>query len=392
MAAAFAHNNYQGAMQRLLLSILEDTDNRIINSSPTQIDYGTNPFTNPYTNFFGSGLSSSGTGSVTDIDIYWPNIGSTAMIIDAMPNISFQSLLAVADADDPLHALNTLLAATDWTGSGGVLGEAFLGFYGQDTISGGDGDDVYTATMGYGQARAIVDSFDGGDDTDYVVLSELTTGVTANLGSGVVSFTEEVSGTEYSRSLMLSNVEELAGTRFRDKITGSDNGDVLFGNGGRDVVRGEGGSDTIVGDGGNDRLFGGDGGDWLQGRQGKDKLFGNDGADELAGDAGNDKLKGNEGDDLIEGGTGRDKIWGGTGDDTLSGGRHQDTFIFAAGGADQGDDIITDFQKKQDTIRFTGGEVSVTVTHQGGDTYLDYDEGSVRLLGVTWLDEGTHIF
>ncbi len=392
MTAVFAHNNYHGAMQLLLLSVLENEANQILYSASNRISYGVNPLRDPYTNFYGSGMDSNGAGTVTDIDINWPNIGSVAMILDDLPNISFQDLLAAAQADDPLHALNTLLSEADWTGRGGVYSESFIGFYSQDSISGGDGADVYTATMGYGQARDIVDSFDGGDDIDYVVLSELTTGVTADLGTGIVSFSETVSGSEYDRSLLLSNVEELTGTRFKDKITGSDNGDVLFGARGRDVIRGEGGNDTIVGDGGNDKLFGGDDADWLQGRQGKDKLSGNDGADELSGDAGNDKLKGDAGNDVLEGGAGRDKLWGGIGDDTLSGGRHQDTFIFAAGGNDQGDDIILDFNARQDTIRFTGGDVEVTVTHQFGDTYLDYDSGSIRLLGVEWLDEGVHIF
>ncbi|MCT4577421.1 calcium-binding protein [Donghicola sp.] len=388
MAATFAHNNYHGAMQLLLLSVLESENNQILSSTSTRIDYGVNPLRDPYTNFFGSGMNGLGDGTVRHIDIYWPNVGSVAMIIDGLPDISFQSLLATADADDPMHALNTLLSTTDWTGTGGVYGESFLGFYGADSISGGDGNDVYTASMGYGQTRAISDHFDGGEDTDYVVLSELTTGVIANLGTGMVTFSEEVSGTEYARTLMLSNVEELAGTRFRDKITGSDDHDLFFGNAGRDVIRGGAGSDTISGDGGNDRLFGNDGNDWLSGKQRKDKLFGNDGDDELFGDAGNDKLKGDAGNDTLSGGTGRDKLFGGTGDDVLTGGRHQDTFIFAAGGQDQGNDLILDFQKRQDTIRFAGGDVEVTVTHENGDTYLDYDNGSIRLVGVTWLDEG----
>ncbi len=392
MTADFAHVNYQGAMQLFLLSVLGNDSNRILSSSSTRIDYGVNAMRDPYTNFFGSGMDGSGAGTVNHIDIYWPNIGSTGMIIDGIPNISFQTLLAVADADDPLHTLNTLLATVDWTGSGSVFGDAFLGFYGQDSVSGGKGSDVYTATMGIGQARAITDSFDGGEDIDYVTLVKLSTGVNANLDTGIVSFSETVSGTKYSRTLLLSNVEELTGTRFKDKIVGSDEDEVFFGAAGRDIIRGQAGNDSIIGDRGNDRLYGGDGADWLQGRHGKDRLFGNAGDDLLSGDAGHDRLKGDAGNDELEGGAGRDKLWGGTGNDVLSGGRHKDTFIFVSGGADQGNDLVLDFNPRQDTIKFTGNDVSVTVTHEYGDTYVEYDGGTIRLLGVTWLDEGTHVF
>lgn len=395
-------------MQGLLLQVLGNDSFKVLSNTTARIDYGVNPMRDVYTQFFGYGMTAKGQGYVSDIDIYWPNVGSLGVNIDGLPYISLADLFAVVEAKNPFDALNQLLSRSDWTAQGTNLpfGETFWGFYSAETIIAGGGDDYYRASMGIGQARDIVDRFDGGAGVDSVGLQELATGVHVDMALGRVTFAETVGGVRYDRSLEMVSVEELSGTRYRDIMLGSDGDDILFGGGGHDVIRGGGGADELVGDGGDDRILGGAGADRINGGRGDDQLFGGGGADmlfgsdgddllaggggadQLDGGEGRDLLKGEGGDDVLTGGAGRDRLIGGRGDDILEGGRDGDVFVFKTGGAWQGEDQITDFNLRQDRLVLQGGDAVVTVSHDGGDTVIDYDGGSVRLLGVLWPEEG----
>jgi hypothetical protein len=102
---------------------------------------------------------------------------------------------------------------------------------------------------------------------------------------------------------------------------------------------------------GNDTLNGGNGNDVLDGGGGNDELSGGNGTDMLFGSVGNDDL---------DGGNGKDTVNGGAGDDVLTGGNGPDLFVFNAGFAGFGDDVITDFSNNDhiqfdpsSTVRFT---------------------------------------
>ena len=138
--------------------------------------------------------------------------------------------------------------------------------------------------------------------------------------------------------------ENVFGTRFGDKISGSgaanglwgnDGNDTLKGLGGRDYLDGGAGDDTVEGGAGNDTLIGGIGNDLLSyehatasfsidlsitsaqstGGAGRDTVSG---FENLLGSAFDDILIGDEGDNTIEGGLGNDQLSGGNGFDTLS--------------------------------------------------------------------------
>ncbi|MEG2134128.1 immunoglobulin-like domain-containing protein, partial [Pseudomonas sp.] len=112
-----------------------------------------------------------------------------------------------------------------------------------------------------------------------------------------------------------------------------------------DVSRANDGADTLLGGDGNDILFGQGGDDYLDGGKGNDILLGGSGKDTLIGGAGNDLLVGGEGNDTLLGGEGNDILIGGKGDDILTGGSGADTFVWKAG--DTGKDVIKDFSRAE---------------------------------------------
>ncbi len=147
-----------------------------------------------------------------------------------------------------------------------------------------------------------------------------------------------------------------------DKVTGTDDVDVVYGGTGNDKVWGQGGSDVIYGEAGDDKLYGGGGRDQVDGGEGNDVVNGDNGNDYLAGGAGNDTVRGDEGDDSLGGGEGVDVVNGGKGNDEVisaldgakdlfTGGAGADVFRWIPGGSASGDtDTITDFKDGVDTI------------------------------------------
>jgi Ca2+-binding RTX toxin-like protein len=231
--------------------------------------------------------------------------------------------------------------------------------------------------------------------------------------------------------------DRIRGLGCNDVLDGGAGNDRILGGTGRDTVRGRTGNDTILGGAGadnlnggvgNDRLTGGDGDDVLNGRRGLDLLVGGNGNDVMNGGLRNDRLRGGLGDDLVDGGRGDDFVKGGGGNDTLRGRVGRDTLVGFAGndtlagglgndllvgsaGADRltgnrgrdvfeyrsiqdGNDIITDFSARQDSInlsRISGGRSFgsfVRLSQSGADTLVQVRGGSgltllATLTGVT---------
>lgn len=229
---------------------------------------------------------------------------------------------------------------------------------GNDYVVGGAGRDTLAGGAG-------IDKLDFGAEGG-------TKGINVNLKSGVAydSFGSRDS---------ISGFEIVIGTKFDDKVTGSDNADYLVGGDGNDVLKGGGGQDELYGENGNDSLYGGDGSDALYGGAGKDylnggagfdtasyyedggtkgisvnllkgtaidtfgdtdrlasiesirgsnfddKIVGNNGANWFRGEGGNDTLDGQGGDDVLWGGFGTDLLLGGKGNDSMNGGHGNDT-------------------------------------------------------------------
>lgn len=228
-----------------------------------------------------------------------------------------------------------------------------------DTLSGGEGDDVFVA--GYR------DNVDGGIGYDgiYLDLSTSLQGAPANQGIVADLSAAFAGGTAQIGSSKLTNLEAIgaiAGSTLSDRITIGDADQIfpspapaipgvpdgfnsplyvfgLRGGLGNDVLTGGAKSNVLWGGEGNDKLVGLGGDDYLVGGEGKDDLDGGDDNDVLiAGtfslapgqytgffpaqitnvvdlDAG-EVLNGGAGDDFIWAGIG-DTIVGGSGDDSL---------------------------------------------------------------------------
>jgi len=174
-----------------------------------------------------------------------------------------------------------------------------------------------------------------------------------------------------------------------EDINGSSHDDTLDGNSGDNVINGGAGNDSIHGNGGYDVLHGNDGNDMIT-------AYGtwNTGGSQLYGDAGNDRLYGGDDDDYIHGGTGDDTLNGGGGVNFLTGDAGHDTFeiqknLPVNGGGIHPDDVITDFNKSEDTLSlfdtFQGSGVNTQVnvgSDKNGDVQLTFGNTTVVLEGV----------
>lgn len=93
------------------------------------------------------------------------------------------------------------------------------------------------------------------------------------------------------------------------RLTGTDQDDVIDGSVSDDEMHGERGDDRLNGGAGDDEIYGEDGNDVLTGNTGDDQLVGGRGNDELRGGAGNDTLIGGPGIDTLFGGPGADRFF-----------------------------------------------------------------------------------
>ena len=163
--------------------------------------------------------------------------------------------------------------------------DVMLGFAGDDTLQGGDGDDFLFGWSGN-------DQMNGGQGADFL-----------RGGGG----DDLIYGDYFG-----DNPRNSFGA---DTLDGGDGDDTLYGDaevltesGGDDVLVGRVGRDVLFGQKGDDTLAGGDDDDSLNGGVGQDVLFGGAGNDILDGDIGNDILIGNGGADLFVVGEGTDSI------------------------------------------------------------------------------------
>jgi hypothetical protein len=153
----------------------------------------------------------------------------------------------------------------------------------------------------------------------------LITGPKIPINNSLVSFVNN------TRSQIQEEV--MMGSFGDDRITGSNETDIIIGLLGADTIRGSGGDDKIQGNEDVDKLYGEAGNDLLQGGTSTDQLYGGEG---------DDILSGGMGDNFLDGEQGNDKLYGGPEDDILQGGSGADYFDCM-----EGVDIIIDFKLEE---------------------------------------------
>jgi Ca2+-binding RTX toxin-like protein len=192
------------------------------------------------------------------------------------------------------------------------LGGSFIGDYGEevgDLLFGGSGSDRLDGGAGADllQGGAGADILTGGRGLDTVVYWHARRSLSVDLDGTADD------GIDGEGDLVGVDVEEIAGGRYDDRLTGNERGNSLWGDGGRDILSGGGGSDLLEGGSGRDVLRGGPGGDVLVG-SGLSFRFGDvltlPGSDRdlLLGGPGPDRLRANDHKrDVVRGGAGRDR-------------------------------------------------------------------------------------
>lgn len=250
------------------------------------------------------------------VDLLAPSLNTNLAAGDT--HLSIEGLIGGAGPDN----LRGTMGDNVLRGGGNV--DWLYGRRGHDLLDGGVGDDVLLGGLGQ-------DTLAGGANRDRAQYSESLEGLTADLERPQDN-TGEAAGDVFD------SIEDLAGSRFADRL---------------------------FGDAGANRLFG---------RDGDDALFGRNGADTL------------------NGGSGRDTLDGGTGDDALRGGTQADTFIFSGG-----TDRVEDFRRSdgdrlhlEDAVFGPGWDVPDLIAAYADLTpagvQFDFGFGnSVTLSGVTSL-------
>jgi Ca2+-binding RTX toxin-like protein len=138
-----------------------------------------------------------------------------------------------------------------------------------DTISyfGGEGDDTLVVASAINN-----DAHYGGNGVDTIVWFSQTQGAVFDLSFGVATASN-------GNVEVMAGFENLVGTNYADKISGTSGNNILAGHGGIDEIKGLSGNDKILGGSGHDILWGGSGLDTLEGGSGNDFLSGSFGTD-----------------------------------------------------------------------------------------------------------------
>ncbi|MDQ2095218.1 calcium-binding protein [Rhodalgimonas zhirmunskyi] len=283
---------------------------------------------------------------------------------------------------DGTDLLIDILQAADWNTGDGV------------SLTGTDANDVFNLTMMEDSSWVGI-SGRGGNDTFNLYAGTIfrldyrdgaTTGINANLGTGVITDGQggtdqvnymstnigmiEVRATHFDDTILGTNLDErfilLGGDDTLDAgggfdtlrydrggvdaitanllggvVTGTWDGlffsheisniEAIRGSGMGDILTGNYGANKMEGGEGDDSLTGLSGNDTLLGEDGNDTIFGNYGNDSILGNLGDDSILGNFGDDSLDGGAGYDTIDAGLGNDTVNGGDGRDKVLLGAG-------------------------------------------------------------
>jgi Ca2+-binding RTX toxin-like protein len=272
-----------------------------------------------------------------------------------------------AEGDQLLLIERIIGSAFDDTLLGDEFNNSFLGGAGADVITGGAGSDTADySTSGAGVLIAL-----GNSTTDFAV--------------AVAGDFDPNNGGSDAVGDQLSEIENLIGSAFTDRLDGNSLDNLLAGGAGNDILRGLGGSDTadystsstgvrvtILGNNAAGQAFtvtqsvidNGDAtGDQLTSIENLNGSAFDDTlradrvgatttttANRLDGGAGNDILDGGNGNDTLIGGDGNDTLIGGTGNDALSGGAGIDTADYSGSSAGVRVTILQGFNVTQSAI------------------------------------------
>jgi len=265
--------------------------------------------------------------------VSFADAGTEGVFVDLASNVAVGTDTGVDTLTGIEHVVGTSFddaifgdsAANKFEGGSGD--DVLTGEGGNDTLIGGAGRDIL-------QGGAGADSLDGGSLRDGVDYSDSTAAVTVDLSKTG----PQISG-GYASGDSLNSIEDVVGSDYNDKLTGTDIKNYMRGGDGADVIDGAGGFDYA---------------EYLGSDAGVTVNLALAGAQVSAGDAFGDVLinvEGLDGSDFADrliGNADANGLYGERGHDTLTGGASSDIFGFntiALSEASNDDyDLITDFE------------------------------------------------
>ena len=252
---------------------------------------------------FRFGVIVTGTSGANTIDATHAPLGQP------FPTVGSDSIYGL-DGNDVIHGLagNDLIEGGNGVDTlyGDDGKDTLVGGTGVDKLFGGNGDDSFVISGN----DAVSDTFDGGLDTDTIVVTGAGPVTRAGFNASVSSIEiwqgngQAVIGTsganvfDFSGLTAVTNLDYVDAGGGTDNIVGTDFADDLRGNAGKDTLNGEDGNDVLSGGAGIDTLNGGANVDTLTGGAQKDFMTGGGGADVFVFTAVSDSTK--TGQDVIQ--------------------------------------------------------------------------------------------
>ncbi|WP_158693392.1 M10 family metallopeptidase [Neorhizobium alkalisoli] len=183
--------------------------------------------------------------------------GANAGVIASLATPTSNSGEALGDRYSSIENLEGSSYGDELYGDGGA--NRLNGEAGNDILSGDAGNDLF-----YGGAGA--DRFYGGTGSDTTDYATAKVGVWASLVSPNIN-TYDAAGDRYS------SIENLAGSKYNDRLYGDAGANILSGGVGHDMLVGGAGADRLIGSDGNDKLYGQSGNDLMAGGLGSDAFY-----------------------------------------------------------------------------------------------------------------------
>jgi len=329
---------------------------------------------------------------------------------------------------------------------GGDGDDTLFGDEGNDNLNGGDGNDVLIGGEGNDQLK-------GGNGEDYLIDESGSNWLHGGNGRDLIIGGEgndtAHGGGHRDYVLGQGGDDTITGGGHGDVLLGGDGNDNITGGGHNDAVDGGAGDDTLNGAWGRDMVAGRDGNDVIEGGGGHDGLLDGEGDDTVNGGHGRDTLGNGRGNDVLNGGRQNDVLvsFADAGEpiiaqetdaaqvkegepfedanDILTGGQGRDTFMFQlnidakdeiiakhtdanTGRVDWqgvagengnaydhwvdaiGDDIITDYDARRDSIVIEGHTVDIDVTQVDEDEDGERDYSLITLTSNQGGNGGAH--
>ena len=261
-------------------------------------------------------------------------------------------------------------------GNGGD--DVLQAIYAESILVGGAGNDTYQGFTEGGYAADTTVSY--ADATSGIRVSLLVAGG-QDVGAGLGFDT-------------LTDITNLTGSAFNDRLTGNDLPNILDGGGGHDTLIGGAGNDTIIAYDAADTISGGAGSDTvtyflsaplvldMANIKSVETVIGSSFGDTIVASDHKVTLEGQDGNDTLTGSPAADTLVGGTGNDVMDGGAGRDVATYA--GSHNGVTVDLSIAGPQFVSNYSGTDTLISISSLIGSSHDDTvtgDDSSNILVG-----------